>query len=134
MRSVVVFLVALLLGTVDPVLAQTAAGGLRGVVTDQTVCALPGTTIDVKDGEGRIVASVIAGADGRYQLDGIAAGRYVVEFRLANFAMLRRNVTIEDVGNVGAFLCSDLAAGVTGEVTYVDCGYSILGMTAIVDP
>ncbi len=44
---------------------------------------------------------------------------------------LRRNVSIEDVGNVGAFLCSDLAAGVTGEITYVDAGYSILGMTGL---
>ena len=46
-------------------------------------------------------------------------------------APLRRNVTIEDVGNVGAFLCSDLAAGVTGEITYVDCGYNILGMAGM---
>ncbi len=46
-------------------------------------------------------------------------------------APLRRNVRIEDVGNVGAFLCSDLAAGVTGEITYVDCGYNILGMTGL---
>lgn len=46
-------------------------------------------------------------------------------------APLRRNVSIEDVGNVGAFLCSDLAAGVTGEITYVDAGYSILGMTGL---
>ncbi len=44
---------------------------------------------------------------------------------------LRRNVTIEQVGNVGAFLCSDLAAGVTGEISYVDSGYNILGMTGI---
>ena len=36
---------------------------------------------------------------------------------------LRRNVTIEDVGNVAAFLMSDLAAGVTAEITYVDCGF-----------
>ncbi len=40
---------------------------------------------------------------------------------------LRRNVTIEEVGNVAAFLCSDLASAVTGEVTYVDCGYNIMG-------
>jgi enoyl-[acyl-carrier protein] reductase I len=40
---------------------------------------------------------------------------------------LRRNVTIEEVGNVGAFLCSDLASAVTGEITYVDCGYNIAG-------
>jgi enoyl-[acyl-carrier protein] reductase I len=41
-----------------------------------------------------------------------------------NNAPLRRNVTIEDVGNVAAFLLSDLAAGVTAEITYVDAGFS----------
>ncbi|HEB87273.1 MAG TPA: enoyl-ACP reductase [Gammaproteobacteria bacterium] len=45
-----------------------------------------------------------------------------------NTAPLRRNVTIEDVGNVAAFLCSDLAAGITGEITYVDAGYNTIGM------
>ena len=39
-------------------------------------------------------------------------------------APLRRNVTIEDVGNVAAFLLSDLAAGITGEITHVDGGFS----------
>ena len=39
-------------------------------------------------------------------------------------APLRRNVTIEDVGNVAAFLLSDLACGVTAEITYVDAGFS----------
>ena len=43
---------------------------------------------------------------------------------VANNAPLRRNVTIEDVGNVAAFLLSDLAAGVTAEITYVDGGFS----------
>ncbi len=36
---------------------------------------------------------------------------------------LRRNVTIEEVGNVAAFLLSDLASGITGEISYVDCGF-----------
>jgi enoyl-[acyl-carrier protein] reductase I len=45
-----------------------------------------------------------------------------------NTAPLRRNVTIEQVGNASAFLCSDLAAGITGEVTYVDSGYNTIGM------
>jgi enoyl-[acyl-carrier protein] reductase I len=40
---------------------------------------------------------------------------------------LRRNVTIEEVGNAAAFLCSDLASGITGDVLYVDSGYHILG-------
>jgi len=39
-------------------------------------------------------------------------------------APLRRNVTIDDVGNVAAFLLSDLAAGVTAEITHVDAGFS----------
>jgi len=43
-------------------------------------------------------------------------------------APLRRNVTIEEVGNAAAFLCSDLASGITGEITYVDSGYNIIGM------
>ena len=46
-------------------------------------------------------------------------------------APLRRSVSIDEVGNTAAFLCSDLASGITGEVTYVDAGYNILGMTGI---
>ncbi len=42
---------------------------------------------------------------------------------------LRRNVTIEDVGNAAAFLCSDLARGITGEILYVDAGFNIVGMS-----
>jgi enoyl-[acyl-carrier protein] reductase I len=41
---------------------------------------------------------------------------------------LRRNVTIEDVGNTAAFLGSDLSSGMTGEILYVDAGYRNLGM------
>lgn len=43
-------------------------------------------------------------------------------------APLRKNVTIEEVGNTAAFLCSDLASGITGQNIYVDSGYSIIGM------
>jgi len=46
---------------------------------------------------------------------------------------MKRNVTQEDVGNAAAFLCSDLAAGITGEVVYVDSGYSSVGMTFTMD-
>jgi len=42
---------------------------------------------------------------------------------------LRRNVTIEEVGNTAAFLCSDLASGITGEITYVDGGYNTTAST-----
>ncbi|MEE4295003.1 MAG: SDR family oxidoreductase, partial [Wenzhouxiangella sp.] len=46
-------------------------------------------------------------------------------------APLRRSVSIEDVGNAAAFLCSDLAGGITGEITYVDAGYNIVGMAGL---
>jgi enoyl-[acyl-carrier protein] reductase I len=42
---------------------------------------------------------------------------------------LRRNVTIDEVGNTAAFLCSDHASAITGEITYVDCGYNSVGST-----
>jgi enoyl-[acyl-carrier protein] reductase I len=47
-------------------------------------------------------------------------------------APLRRSVKIEDVGNAAAFLCSDLAAGITAEVLYVDAGYSHIGMGELI--
>ncbi|MEL7448870.1 MAG: enoyl-ACP reductase [Pseudomonadota bacterium] len=47
---------------------------------------------------------------------------------VAQTSPLKRNVTIEDVGNTAAFLCSDYARGITGEVIYVDAGYRSVGM------
>jgi enoyl-[acyl-carrier protein] reductase I len=43
-------------------------------------------------------------------------------------APLKRNVDTDEVGNAAAFLCSDLASGITGQILYVDAGYSIIGM------
>jgi len=48
---------------------------------------------------------------------------------VAATAPLKRNVTIGDVGNAAVFLCSDLAAGITAEIVYVDGGYSSVGMS-----
>jgi enoyl-[acyl-carrier protein] reductase I len=59
---------------------------------------------------------------------GIAGFRKMLG-RVAEVAPLRRNVTLEDVGNAAAFLCSDLANGVTGEIMYVDAGFSTVGMS-----
>ena len=47
---------------------------------------------------------------------------------VAAVSPIQRNVTIADVGNAAAFLCSDLAAGITGEVTYVDGGFNSVAM------
>ena len=43
-------------------------------------------------------------------------------------APLRRTVTQTEVGNTAAFLCSDLASGITGQIIYVDSGYEVMGM------
>ena len=59
---------------------------------------------------------------------GIAGFRKMLN-HVADVAPLRRNVTLEDVGNAAAFLCSDLAAGITGEILYVDGGFSTVGMS-----
>ena len=53
---------------------------------------------------------------------------------VAKSAPLRRNVTIDDVGNVAAFLLSDLAAGVTAEITYVDGGFSQVALSVVEVP
>ena len=47
---------------------------------------------------------------------------------LEQVSPIRRNVTVDDVGNAAAFLCSDLAAGITAEILYVDGGYNTIGM------
>jgi enoyl-[acyl-carrier protein] reductase I len=59
---------------------------------------------------------------------GIGGLRQMLQ-HVASVAPLRRNVTTADVGNAAAFLCSDLAAGITGEIVYVDGGYSTVGMS-----
>ena len=79
--------------------------------------------------EGTRVNAISAGPI-RTSAAGIADFRRMLDHVNAN-APLRRSVTIDEVGNVGAFLCSDLASGITGEVTHVDSGYSILGMAGV---
>jgi len=58
---------------------------------------------------------------------GIADVRYIIRWNEYN-APLRRSVTIEEVGEAGAYLLSDMARAVTGEVHHVDAGYHIVGM------
>ncbi len=80
--------------------------------------------------DGTRVNAISAGPIRTLAASGIAGFRKILGHVEEN-APLRRTVSIEDVGNVAAFLCSDLAAGVTGEITYVDAGYNIVGMTGI---
>jgi enoyl-[acyl-carrier protein] reductase I len=79
--------------------------------------------------EGTRVNAISAGPIRTLAASGINNFKAMLS-KAADTAPLKRNVTIEEVGNVAAFLCSDLASGVTGEVTYVDCGYNIAGLAA----
>ena len=77
--------------------------------------------------EGIRVNAVSAGPIRTLAAAGINNFREMLS-KAADAAPLRKNVTIQEVGNVAAFLCSDLASGITGEITYVDAGYNITGL------
>jgi enoyl-[acyl-carrier protein] reductase I len=73
--------------------------------------------------EGIRVNGISAGPIKTLAAAGIAGFSKVLHF-VEKTAPLRRNVTIDEVGNVAAFLLSDLSSAITGEITYVDCGFS----------
>jgi enoyl-[acyl-carrier protein] reductase I len=75
------------------------------------------------------VNAISAGPIRTLSVAGIAGSRQMIS-EFAKVSLLRRNITIDDVGNAAAYLCSDLAAGVTGEIHYVDAGYSVAGFPA----
>jgi enoyl-[acyl-carrier protein] reductase I len=77
--------------------------------------------------EGIRVNAVSAGPIRTLAAAGISDFRSMLA-QVADKTPLRRNVTIEEVGNAAAFLCSDLASGITGDIVYVDTGYHVLGM------
>ncbi len=77
--------------------------------------------------KGIRVNGISAGPIRTLAASGIANFRDMLS-KAANAAPLRKNVSIQEVGNVAAFMCSDLASGVTGEITYVDAGYNITGL------
>ena len=77
--------------------------------------------------EGIRVNSISAGPIKTLAASGIGSFKKILD-EVEQNSPLRRNVTIDDVGNTGAFLCSDLAAGITGENIYVDAGYNIMSM------
>ena len=77
--------------------------------------------------DGIRVNAISAGPIKTLAAAGISNFRKMLE-EVEKTAPLRSNVTIEQVGNAAAFLCSDLASGITGELTYVDSGYNMIGM------
>jgi enoyl-[acyl-carrier protein] reductase I len=80
--------------------------------------------------EGTRVNAISAGPIKTLAASGVAGLRKMLD-HVGQVSPLRRNVSIDDIGNAAAFLCSDLASGITGEVVHVDAGYSTLGMAGL---
>jgi enoyl-[acyl-carrier protein] reductase I len=73
------------------------------------------------------VNAISAGPIKTLAASGIGDFRYILKWNEYNSPM-RRTVTIDEVGDVGAYFCSDLSRSVTGEIHHVDAGYHIVGM------
>jgi enoyl-[acyl-carrier protein] reductase I len=73
------------------------------------------------------VNGISAGPIRTLAASGVKSFRKMLKY-YENATPMRRNITIEDVGNTAAFLCSDLAAGITGEIIHVDNGFHMVGM------
>ncbi|MCK8485010.1 enoyl-ACP reductase FabI [Aliiroseovarius sp. S2029] len=83
--------------------------------------------------DGIRVNSISAGPIKTLAASGIGDFRYILKWNELN-SPLRRNVTIQDVGNSALYLLSDLGSGVTGETHHVDSGYHVVGMKAVDAP
>ena len=80
--------------------------------------------------DGIRVNAVSAGPVKTLAAAGIGDFRYILKWNELN-SPLRRNVSLDEVGNAGMYLLSDLSNGVTGEIHHVDCGYNTVGMVAV---
>lgn len=80
--------------------------------------------------DGIRVNAISAGPVKTLAASGIGDFRYILKWNELN-SPLRRNVGLDEVGNAGMYLLSDLSSGVTGEIHHVDCGYNTIGMVAV---
>lgn len=83
--------------------------------------------------DGIRVNAISAGPIKTLAASGIGDFRYILKWNEYN-SPLRRNITIDEVGNSALYLLSDLSSGVTGEVHHVDCGYHTVGMKQVDAP
>lgn len=107
--------------------------GAASVIPNYNVMGLAKASLEANM---RYMANALGAAGVR--VNAISAGpiRTLASSGISNFrkilsycqkrAPMRRNVSLEEVGNVAAFLCSDLSSGITGEVIYVDGGFNIV--------
>ena len=73
------------------------------------------------------VNALSAGVMKTLAMAGISGGKDMMKWSDKN-SLMRRNITLDDVGKSGLYLLSDLSSGVTGEIHYVDCGYNVVGV------
>ena len=102
---------------------------VMGVAKAALECSVRYLASDVGP-KGIRVNAISAGPIKTLAASGIGDFRYILRWNELN-APLRRNVTTQDVGGAGLFLLSDLGAGVTGEIMYVDSGYNTIGMACV---
>jgi enoyl-[acyl-carrier protein] reductase I len=124
----------LMQGRKGSIVTMTYLGGVR-VVPNYNVMGVAKAALDANmrylaaalGPEGTRVNAISAGPIRTLAAAGISDFRSMLKY-VEERTPLRRNVTIEEVGNAAAFLCSDLASGITGDILYVDTGYHVLGM------
>jgi enoyl-[acyl-carrier protein] reductase I len=116
------------------VLAMTYLGGVRVIPNYNTMgIAKAALEMNVRYlaaelGPQNIRVNAISAGPIRTLASSAVGGILDMIHHVEQIAPLRRTVTQLEVGNAAAFLCSDLASGITGQILYVDAGYEIMGM------
>ena len=121
------------------ILTLTYLGGEKAVVNYNTM-GLAKASLDAAvrysavalGAEGIRVNAISAGPIRTLAASGIKGFRKMLDYN-AKVSPLKRNVTTEEVGNVAAFLCSDLASAITAEIIHVDCGFSQVAVPPLGD-
>ena len=119
------------------IITMTYLGGVRAV-PNYNVMGLAKASLDANvrylaqtlGPEGIRVNAISAGPIRTLAASGIKNFRKMLD-TFEHLAPLRKCVTIEEVGNAAAFLCSDLASGITGEIVYVDGGFNTVALGAM---
>ena len=127
----------LMQGRRGSLITMTYLGGVRAV-PNYNVMGLAKASLDANvrylaqtlGPEGTRVNAISAGPIRTLAASGIKNFRKMLD-TFEHIAPLRKCVTIEEVGNTAAFLCSDLASGITGEIVYVDGGFNTVALGAM---
>ncbi len=127
----------LMQGRRSALITMTYLGGVR-TVPNYNVMGLAKASLDANvrylaqalGPQGIRVNAISAGPIRTLAASGIKNFRKMLD-TFEHIAPLRKCVTIEEVGNAAAFLCSDLAAGITGEIMYVDGGFNTVALGAM---